>query len=236
MFNNDFHNQYAKTKITNKQSKSALVYEYLVEGIITGVWKPGDQLSDKDIAETLGINRLSVRESLSRLIQDGIVEQKRWKGYYIAKISPQDVLSLVQVRVALEQLALKLLLEKPVSELQPYFLRMEEVIEHAANELDKKNYNAYMKIDFQFHELIYLASGNPIIKKFIESIQISTNIMRNISMGKNNDNIEISAKKSMYDHKLILEALKANDLTEAQELLNQHLADTFLNNVINGLN
>jgi DNA-binding GntR family transcriptional regulator len=220
---------------SKKLSRAEEVYNYLIEGIINGVWLAGDRINDKDLSEHLGVNRLSVREALSRLIQDDVVKQEQWKGYYLRTITPEDVKHLVDVRITLEQLAIKLLLEKEAVENTFYFTEMEAVIDKAVETMDKGDHSLYMKIDFRFHELIYEASGNPIIGKIIGYTRILTGIMRNISMGKGADQFEKAALKSMRDHREILQAFRKGDLQEAQTLMMEHLGKTFVANIVEQL-
>jgi DNA-binding GntR family transcriptional regulator len=220
---------------SRKLSRAEEVYNYLIEGIINGVWAAGDRINDKDLSEHLGVNRLSVREALSRLIQDDVVKQEQWKGYYLRTITPEDVKHLVDVRITLEQLAIKLLLERKAVENTPYFNEMEALIDKAAETLSGGDHSAYMKIDFRFHELIYEASGNPIIGKIIGYIRISTGIMRNISMGKDADQFEKAALKSMQDHREILRAFRKGNFQKAQSLMMEHLGKTFVANIVEQL-
>jgi DNA-binding GntR family transcriptional regulator len=218
-----------------KLSRAEEVYNYLIEGIINGVWVAGDRINDKELSEHLGVNRLSVREALSRLIQDDVVKQEQWKGYYLRSITPEDVKHLVDVRITLEHLAMKLLIERTAGENTPYFDEMETVINKAGEALAGGDHAFYMKIDFRFHELIYEASGNPIIGKIIGYIRTLTGIMRNISMGKDADQFEKAALKSMQDHREILQAFRMGNLQKAQSLMLEHLGKTFVTNIVEQL-
>jgi DNA-binding GntR family transcriptional regulator len=220
---------------SRKLSRAEEVYNYLIEGIINGVWTAGDRINDKDLSEHLGVNRLSVREALSRLIQDDVVKQEQWKGYYLRTITPEDVKHLADVRITLEHLAMKLLMEKPDAENTLYFNEMEAVINKAAETLAGGDHAGYMKVDFRFHELIYEASGNPIIGKIIGYIRTLTGMMRNISMGKDADQFEKAALKSMRDHRKILQAFRKSNLQKAQALMVEHLGKTFVANIVEQL-
>lgn len=219
----------------NKLTKSDQVYNFLLEGIVEGVWLPGDRINDNEIAEHVGVNRLSVREALSRLAHDDIIEQVQWKGFYIRHISEDEVKSLVQVRVALENLAIHLLLSKEKAVQQKYFTLMQNTIDKSMQLLKEGDHPKYMEIDFHFHELIYEASGNPMIAKIIGNARILTNIMRNISMGKEPEEFNKAAMVSMDEHQRICDELKAGDLEGAKTASYEHLSNTFVNNIFKNI-
>ncbi len=215
-----------------KLSKADIVYEFLLNGIINAKWLPGDRINDKEIAEHLGVNRLAAREALSRLIQNEVVEQEPWKGYHIREITEDDVQSMVEVRIALEELAMTLLLKKEPALQQKYFYRMRQIINESSYHLERNDHAKYMEIDFRFHELLYEASGNLMIAKIIATTRIATSIMRNLSMGKDIDEFIGAARASIQDHEQLLQALEAGNLTKACAILQEHLGKTFVGNIL----
>lgn len=215
-----------------KLSKADIVYDFLLNEIIKGTWLPGDRINDKEIAEHLGVNRLAVREALSRLIQNEVIQQEQWKGYYIKEITEEDVLSLVQVRITLEELAIRLFFNKNQTLQQDTLEEMRQTINESLDCLDKGDYNKYMEIDFRFHELLYEASGNRMIGKIIENTRIFISILRNLSMGRSFNEFSEATRISSKEHARILQALEAKDLKGAQAALNDHLGNTFVQNIL----
>ena len=218
-----------------KLSKADEVYDFLYSCIIEGVWSPGERINDKEISEHLGINRLAVREALSRFIQNGIIRQVHWKGYHLREISAQDVLSLVQVRVALEHLAIELFLGRDEAVQEKALAQIQYTIGRSAQLLTEGNVPKYMKVDFHVHELIYKASGNCMIAEVISNTRILTSIMRNLSMGNNPEDFQVAATNSMRDHQKIHDALKSKDMEGAKAILSEHLAEAFANNIIRNI-
>lgn len=216
-----------------KLSKADIVYDFLLNGIIEGAWLPGDRINDKEIAEHMGVNRLAVREALSRLIQSDVIQQEQWKGYHLREITEDDVLSLVQVRISLEELAMRLFLNKSQTLQQNALEQMRLTINESLDYLTKEDHTKYMKSDFRFHELLYTASGNRMIGRIIANTRITTSIMRNLSMGKATDEFTEAALISIREHTRILQALETGDLQGAHAALNDHLGNTFVQNILN---
>ena len=217
----------------DRVSKAETVYNYLKDGIIAGIWNPGDRINDKQISEHLGVNRLSVREALSRLIQDNIVIQIPWKGYSIRKVTAEEVVAFVEVRNALEQLALRDIFTKHSREdLAGILKRMEEAISKAKEFLASGAHAPYMEVDFSFHELLYEASGNPWIPKMIGDTRVFTNILRNISMGEGDNQFHKAAIQSIEDHRQIFKAIRDWNPDKAYALMEQHLMYRFADNIV----
>ena len=216
-------------------SKAEEAYEYIREGIIEGIWHPGERINDSTVSEHLGINRLSVREALSKLVQDDVVEQIKWKGFYIRNITSEDVTRFVRVRVVLEELAISEIIRRNLPEDDPVFSAMKNAIEKAELIIKSGNHPGYMEADFVFHELLYKASQNKWIMNFITNSKIVISMMRNISMGQSEDQFVSAAKQSTQDHRDLLEAIRTGDEESAKELIRQHLADRFASNIIGEL-
>jgi DNA-binding GntR family transcriptional regulator len=215
-----------------KMSKSEYVYNFIKEGIVNGVWKAGDRINDKTIADHLNVNRLSVREALSRFIQNNIIIHRPWKGYFLKKFSPEEVLNFIDVRVALEQLAIKDIFKRDKTENKDYFLAMHEIISNCKQLLNDKNRSEYMRVDFSFHETIYKASRNPWITSIIINTRILVNILRNISMGDDDQQFWAAALQSIQDHEDILTALEDSNEKLAHSLMEEHLSNRFYGNII----
>jgi DNA-binding GntR family transcriptional regulator len=222
-------------RLGKKQSKSELVYNYLLDGIMSGVWDPGERINDKEIAETLGINRLAVREALSRLIENDVVEQLHWKGYHVRSITQNDVMHIVDIRISLESLAIKQLLQKTEEHKLQYFSKMQETIEKQELFINNDDHASYLEVDFHFHELLYEASENPLIGKIIGNFRIMTNLLRNVSMGKKPEDFREAAYISTKDHQEMLDAMMENNYSKTKKLLTTHLGKTFVGNITKNL-
>jgi len=83
------------------------VYESLSQAILTRQIKPGQHLVEQPLADQLSVSRISVREAIRRLAQDGLVEIIPSKGSYVVNLTADDVKEIYQLRSALECIALK---------------------------------------------------------------------------------------------------------------------------------
>lgn len=81
------------------------VYQLLKSWLIDARLAPGEVLSEVDLAARCQTSRTPVRESFSRLAQDGWLKRIPRKGYLVAPISIRDLVELYEYRKVLESFA-----------------------------------------------------------------------------------------------------------------------------------
>ncbi len=201
----------------SKESRGENIASIIRDGIVKGLWKPGDPISDLDLSKQLGVSRTSVREALSRLVENRIVERVHWKGYYVKDLSWEEVESLVEIRKALEEIAFsRVMSHMPESLLD----KLQECIEAQQHCIDTDDRDGFMVVDPQFHELVFEASGNPWIAYVLNNTLTLLNILR--SVDKKNDFAE-AAQWSVDQHRGILAAMREGDAQKVIRLLDSHI-------------
>jgi DNA-binding GntR family transcriptional regulator len=204
-------------------SRSKNISQVITDALIAGYWLPGERINDLELANLLHVSRISVREALTSLVERKVVEKVHWKGYFVRKLTLEEVQSIIEVRTTLEELAVtKLLANKN----QDIFGEMRESIERSARELKANNYPQYMSTDFEFHELIYKGSGNLWIKVIIDDLRLQISLLRNLSMV---EDFRRAGQDSIRDHRLIFEKLEAGDKRGAIVLLHKHFDTQYRN-------
>src|SRR5712692_7230966 len=85
-----------------KTSKTSETYKSLKSDLLNGHFAPGAQMRIDAISKSLDVSVGAVREALSRLTSDGIVENVPQKGFVVAPVSPEDLKDLTSVRIDIE--------------------------------------------------------------------------------------------------------------------------------------
>jgi len=81
---------------------SPQIYERLRRAITTLELAPSESVSEKDLAQKLGVSRTPVREALIRLADEGLIDVLPQRGTFVAPIRLQDVEDAQFIREALE--------------------------------------------------------------------------------------------------------------------------------------
>ena len=96
------------TRVSAKRTAAEEVYQALKRDIITVRHKPGESLTEQQLAALYGTSRVPVREACSRLDQEGLLEGRPYRGYSVTQISLKEIGDCFDLRLGLETRALEL--------------------------------------------------------------------------------------------------------------------------------
>ncbi len=203
----------------NKTSRAQDVYESIKKGILSGYWKPGHRINDLELSKDLGVSRVSVREALSKLVENQIVERVQWKGYFVKDLTVEECNSALDIRFVLEMLAIEKVIEKFDDEIGN---RLQESIDIAEKDLVEERREEFMYTDFLFHEVLYEASGNTHIKHLIHNTMFLIDILRHMDKGGEFDRI---GRLSIEQHRQMLNSMREDDHALTLELMRTHIEE-----------
>ena len=89
-----------------------VVFNTLRQGILKGELEPGERLMEVQLANRLGVSRTPIREAIRKLELEGLVVMIPRKGAEVAKISEKNLQDVLELRCALEELAIELACER----------------------------------------------------------------------------------------------------------------------------
>lgn len=91
-----------RTGLVGAQTVNETVYNKIKEDILWGDYTPSERLRFDELRERYGVSFSSLREALSRLVGDGLVEVESHKGARVASVNPADFRDLTAVRQIIE--------------------------------------------------------------------------------------------------------------------------------------
>lgn len=218
-------------KLVRKQSVSKQIAKQ-IKGLITnGQLQPNDKLpSERDLAKSLGVGRLSLREALRILESMGILETKYGvdSGTYVTTISTGDLSKkisemfmfsnitighLTEARLEISMITIKYFIHnagpKELNELEEC-LREAEILLKSGRTTREKN--------LHFHELIAAGSNNPIFVVLHKSLlQILREFISRFESPPDH------SKRVLENHKRTLKYLKEKDLEKARSAMRDHI-------------
>jgi DNA-binding GntR family transcriptional regulator len=134
-----------------------VVFNTLRQAILRGELKPGERLMEIQLANKLGVSRTPIREAIRKLELEGLVLMIPRKGAEVAEITEKSLRDVLEVRRALEELAVQLVCEKITQE------QIEELKASAKefqNTLKDGDITKIAEADVRFHDVIYMATDN----------------------------------------------------------------------------
>ncbi|MBB1255288.1 GntR family transcriptional regulator [Streptomyces alkaliterrae] len=144
------------------------IREHIVEGIVSGRWKPGERIVERRIASELAVSQTPVREALRELEALRLIESVPNKGVRVRALSAADLEEIYPVRAGLEQMAAELAapaLAEDTSALEPHVAALYEADRLGDGE-------AQVRHTVGFHRELVRASGNSVLLHTWESLGI----------------------------------------------------------------
>ena len=194
-----------------------VVFHTLREAILKGELKPGERLMELQLASKLGVSRTPIREAIRMLELEGLAVTVPRKGAEAAKMTEKDMEDVLQIRRALDELAVSLacdnMTEEKLQQLYKAMIRFEESTQSG----DVKQ---TAQTDVEFHEIIYQAADNPKLVNMLNNLREQMYRYR-VEYLKNDD----VYPRLIEEHKKIYEGLKQKDKGTVIEIVGYHVVN-----------
>lgn len=146
-----------------------VVFKTLRQGILTGELKPGERLLEMHLAQRLGVSRTPIREAIRKLELEGLVIMIPRRGAEVANISSKSLKDVLEVRVALDSLAVELACERITQEGLAELKKACETFAHTTREKEL-DATRIAKADVALHDVIVRATGNERLQQMISNL------------------------------------------------------------------
>lgn len=181
---------------------------------------PGQKISNKDLAQRLGVSTTPVIHALKLLEHKGITHRETNRGYFINTITVQEVEEIFDARIALEVS----LLSKTLKHLNRDALKKLEDALHAHDDAVAVNDHAKrVMTDLRYHMTLASISRTKIQVTLLEDL------FDRLLLKYSKDLFNVSViETSQAEHYAIMDAIKKRDLTQMSDALSYHLSQTKL--------
>lgn len=187
------------------------IYQALSQKIITGDLAAGEKLRQDHIARDFETSHVPVREALLRLEAHGLAKSEPRKGMRVTALDPAEVREVIEMRVALESLAL----QHSVQNMTPTALKVADQARKDCDEADSMpQWEARNRI---FHRAILTPCGLPRLLHAIDDLHIAS--ARHLFAHWRPKWMQ----RIDTDHAAIIQALKSKDVSAATSILVRHI-------------
>lgn len=208
----------ALRKSKERTLQAQTCYEYLRRHLLHRQLTPGSRLIEEKWAGIIGVNRSALRESLTLLAHEGLLECGARGGFFVPELDRQAIDEILEVRLAMEVGALRLLQLR--NEIEPYdFGKLRENCEVMVRMHDSGFEFGFVEADRHFHELIVELSQNPRMIRVYQQAALPLAPLPQVDETSRHTNM----KKTISEHNEICELLESEDITGAIALLERHL-------------
>ena len=201
--------------IADTRSLTDQAYEIIKEAIISLELEPGEKLKESTLAEELGISKTPVREALTRLQHEGLVNVLPFRGASVAEIDDRDMEEIFELRELLEGTAVK---RAAISFSLEDSQEGEALLEEMRAAYKAGDIKSYAQPSRDFHGLLIKKFGNQRMISVLKTFDDQLERIR-ITAIRTSENIPLFIE----DYEKILEALKAGNPEAAEKALLLHL-------------
>lgn len=192
------------------------VYEALKEDILSRRLRRGTRLVESRLAGEFGVSKTPVREAISRLEREGLVDFTPHHGAVVSRLSAKQVEDLMELREALEGFGA----EKAATRITAEQLEaLDQLVVRGGEALKEGDLERYKEVDLQFHRLIQDASGNERLSMAIAGLEDQIRMVMSTSV-----QLKGRADSSVEEHRSIYAALERRDPEAAASAARQHIA------------
>ena len=191
------------------------IYETLRAEVISGQRKPGELLSEAELARSWGVSRSPIREAFRQLEQHDLVRWAPRRGATVARLTVAGLRDIYEVREALEALSAGLAAERG----SPADLaKMRELAADIRRTQDEGDYLRAIMLDDEFHRLMASTTRNRMLESqsgLVLDRVIMARMMVREEPGR--------TQEIVHEHQAILDALGERDAKKAAEQAALHV-------------
>jgi DNA-binding GntR family transcriptional regulator len=197
--------------IERHQTLREKILETIRDAILKGSLRPGERVSEPELAERFGISRTPIREAFRQLESEGYLEVIPRKGAVVASLSERDVIEFYAIKSILEghaaRIAAERMTERDLERLETINAKLQEIA--AGGDI-----KGFFRVHNEFHELFIKASGNDKLIELINQLVLKFNRLRLASLAQPG-RMDISVQ----EHRKIIEAFRRHDGEQADSLV-----------------
>jgi DNA-binding GntR family transcriptional regulator len=198
-----------------KASLTDKAHNQIKEWVVRYHLKPGARLHVSDLAHALKMSQTPVREALSMLEKEHLIEREPQKGYRVGTLSMQEIEDLYDLRIVLEVLAVRQAAKRMTASTRG---RLSSILSEFERFLKTAQKQRILERGQDFHVVVLEASGNRPLAEIGRAILDRIWVIQNINLLTTDHLFDAHPQ-----HLQILEALDRGDAKKAATLMEKHL-------------
>lgn len=192
------------------------VYDQIRDAIASGRFNPGDTLSTRQVAESLGVSQMPVREAFHRLVAEGALQNRSNRTIGLPLLGLSEFRELTEIRVTLEGEAAA----KAAVSNAPIADELSVLLDGMESAIFRDDTAAYLALNRKFHFTVYSAAGSTELVRLIDQLWLRVGSLLNWS-SRRRDNIV----RSNVHHIAILQAVQERNPDRARRAIRDDLME-----------
>lgn len=203
-----------------KPSESLLEYALheIRSRIQSGEYPPGAKLSTQEISDSLGISRTPVISAINRLVSQGLVEAIPRRGMVVAKMSPEQVADVLEMRRMMELYAVKPAIQAAAA--RPEALEPMRQLLHNIQTAYANSDAEAEQVEMEFHTQLIVLAGN---KQLLELYKTNWCVAAIFYIFFRTNQPEHHRATTLHHHTQMMEALEQGDEQLLASVIQAHV-------------
>ncbi len=206
----------------SNRSLTTLAFERLRNDILCGELRPEERLRIQSLSERYSVGPTAIREALSRLVTDGLVESEDQRGFCVARVSRDDLQDLTATRIGVEQLALRAAIGKGGVDWESNLLSAFHRLSKTPAPVSADTAVQWSQVHRQFHEALIAGCNSAWTLRLCRLLYDKSERYRNLAERATHP----EERDSVSEHRQLMDAAMARDADTASTLLAAHFWET----------
>jgi len=204
------------------------VYDQLRRRLVQGELGARTQLVNRTLARQLGTSTIPVREAISRLASEGLVEYVPGAGAFVRQSDRRELAQLYDLREALEPLAAaeaaRNISTYELAELQAHCAAWDRLCRAipARGHATRKQMSEWLDLEERFHMLLAAAARNPWLERSLTGVRLVATVFA----AQRSEPALLTAtlaKQTCQEHRDLVRALSDRDAERARTWMREHI-------------
>jgi len=198
-----------------------IVYNHLVEQIVTLALRPGERIEEQTVVEKLGISRTPIRQAFTRLASDGLVTLLPNRGVRVAPLDLQEVRSFFETFEIVQKAINHLAAIRHEEGFGDLLVQVQGDYDDAARRGDVKE---MIETNRNFHLAIARASENTHLTRIVDDLLTKSYRLDAIWHNRGDKTLKRDVSRSIEEHDTLVRAILDRDVAMAEEIAHIHVA------------
>jgi DNA-binding GntR family transcriptional regulator len=188
-------------------------YRQLRDAIATGELLPSQRLVESDLAASLGVGRAAIRTAIARLAQENLVERQPNRGARVRRVSDEEALEVVELRLVLECLVVRHAAQHADARDTE---RLARIMHDMEQQCAVEDMAGFARTNAQFHGEVLRIARHETARRMLDSLLSHRfELQRLTTPARPSDRLS--------EHRVIYDAMCAHDPDAAERAMYRHL-------------
>ena len=183
-------------------------------------FKPGDRLIERELCEMLGVSRTLVREALSQLVAEGLVQIIPHKGPIVSVMTGDEARGLYEVRAVLEALAGRQFTERATDEQRVALKQALQELASIRNMQGQEGIMLFLKQKARFYDVMLEGACNPVLTEMLRLVHTRVMMLRATTLSQDG-----RLPQSYDEIAAIVDAVLRNDADATAAACKRHVEE-----------